>query len=66
MPLWRSSPGCPAPRPARLRPGYVNFSIAGPPLRLVLNAPGSGPGGTVNHLGVEVDSTEDAEAPGRG
>jgi len=43
--------------PAKLRPGYANFAIDDPPLKLVLNAPGNGPGGTINHLGVEADST---------
>ena len=43
--------------PAKLRPGYANFAIEDPPLKLVLNAPGNGAGGTINHLGVEVDST---------
>src|SRR5580704_4446431 len=43
--------------PAKLRPGYANFAIDDPPLKLVLNAPGNGPGGTINHLGVEVEST---------
>jgi len=45
--------------PAKLRPGYANFAIADPPLKLILNAPGNGPGGTINHLGVEVATTED-------
>jgi catechol 2,3-dioxygenase-like lactoylglutathione lyase family enzyme len=45
--------------PAKLRPGYANFAIDDPPLKLVLNSPGNGPGGTINHLGVEVGSTED-------
>ena len=40
--------------PAKLRPGYANFAIADPPLKLVLNAPGNGAPGTINHLGVEV------------
>jgi catechol 2,3-dioxygenase-like lactoylglutathione lyase family enzyme len=40
--------------PAKLRPGYANFAIADPPLKLVLNAPGNGAAGTINHLGVEV------------
>ena len=44
-------------RPAKLRPGYVNFALDDPPLKLVLNSPGNGPGGTINHLGVEVGST---------
>ena len=43
--------------PAKRRPGYANFAIADPPLKLVLfEAPGQG--GTLNHLGVEVESTE--------
>ena len=45
--------------PAKLRPGYANFAVADPPLKLVLNAPGSGAAGTINHLGVEVDSTDE-------
>ena len=50
--------------PAKLRPGYANFAIADPPLKLVLNAPGNGPGGTINHLGVEVESTEEVDSAG--
>jgi catechol 2,3-dioxygenase-like lactoylglutathione lyase family enzyme len=45
--------------PAKLRPGYANFAVNDPPLKLVLNSPGNGPGGTINHLGVEVDSTSE-------
>lgn len=44
--------------PAKLKPGYANFAIDEPPLKLVLNAPGNGPGATINHLGVEVESPE--------
>lgn len=52
--------------PAKLRPGYANFAIYDPPLKLVLNCPGNGPGGTVNHLGVEVGTAgEVAAAAGR-
>jgi catechol 2,3-dioxygenase-like lactoylglutathione lyase family enzyme len=43
-------------QPAKLKPGYANFAIADPPLKLVLNAPGNGPGATINHLGVEVET----------
>ena len=43
--------------PAKLRPGYANFSIAAPPLKLVL-LENPGQGGTLNHLGVEVTSSE--------
>lgn len=42
--------------PAKRRPGYANFAIAEPPLKLVL-IEGSGDPGTMNHLGVEVEDT---------
>ena len=46
-----------ATTPAKLRPGYANFAVANPPLKLVLfEQPGKG--GTINHLGVEVESSE--------
>ena len=42
--------------PAKVRPGYANFAIYEPPLKLVLfEKPGGG--GTINHLGVEVGTT---------
>jgi len=44
--------------PVKTRPGYANFAIAEPPLKLVL-IEGIGTPGTLNHLGVEVASTED-------
>ena len=51
--------------PAKVRPGYANFAVADPPLKLVL-IEGEGRGGTLNHLGVEVGSTDDvAEATSR-
>ncbi|MFC7450305.1 ArsI/CadI family heavy metal resistance metalloenzyme [Rhodococcus daqingensis] len=43
--------------PAKLRDGYANFAIAKPPLKLVL-LQNPGKGGSINHLGVEVESTE--------
>ena len=47
--------------PAKTRPGYANFAIADPPLKLVLlENPGSG--GALNHLGVEVASVDDVDA----
>ncbi|MFD4366205.1 ArsI/CadI family heavy metal resistance metalloenzyme [Rhodococcus sp. NPDC058521] len=46
-----------ATEPAKLKPGYANFSIAEPPLKLVL-LENSGKGGSINHLGVEVESSE--------
>src|SRR3954451_22116403 len=39
--------------PAKTRPGYANFAITDPPLKLVL-LENPGRGGTLNHLGVEV------------
>lgn len=40
--------------PAKVRPGYANFALTEPPLKLVLiESPGRG--GTLNHLGVEVE-----------
>jgi catechol 2,3-dioxygenase-like lactoylglutathione lyase family enzyme len=50
--------------PAKLRPGYANFAIDDPLLELVLNSPGNGPGGTINHLGVEVGSTGEVTRAG--
>lgn len=44
-------------QPAKLKPGYANFVIAEPPLKLVL-LENPGTGGTINHLGVEVESSE--------
>ena len=43
--------------PAKTKPGYANFAIADPPLKLVLF---EGPeGATINHLGVEVETAEE-------
>jgi catechol 2,3-dioxygenase-like lactoylglutathione lyase family enzyme len=43
--------------PAKVRPGYANFAIDVPPLKLVLIEGGSP--GTINHLGVEVFSPDE-------
>jgi len=47
--------------PAKLRPGYANFAVAEPPLKLVL-IEGHGTPGTMNHLGVEVESSDEVRA----
>jgi catechol 2,3-dioxygenase-like lactoylglutathione lyase family enzyme len=47
--------------PAKVRPGYANFAIAEPPLKLVL-LENPGQGGTLNHLGVEVEDVETVDA----
>lgn len=47
--------------PYKTKPGYANFIIEQPPLKLVLfEQPGSG--GSLNHLGVEVETAEQVEA----
>lgn len=43
--------------PAKVREGYANFAIADPPLKLVL-IEGQGEPGSLNHLGVEVETTD--------
>ncbi|KUG51641.1 glyoxalase [Serinicoccus chungangensis] len=50
--------------PHKRRPGYANFAISEPPLKLVLiqtdvATRGTGAKGALNHLGVEVDSVEE-------
>jgi catechol 2,3-dioxygenase-like lactoylglutathione lyase family enzyme len=47
--------------PAKLRPGYANFAIDQPPLKLILFE-NPGQGGSLNHLGVEVPTTDDVDA----
>jgi len=47
--------------PAKVRPGYANFAIDEPPLKLVL-IEGVGVPGSINHLGVEVASTDEVTA----
>jgi catechol 2,3-dioxygenase-like lactoylglutathione lyase family enzyme len=52
--------------PAKRQHGYANFAIADPPLKLVLmeteNARGHGVVGALNHLGVEVETTDEVAA----
>ncbi|MHC9297291.1 ArsI/CadI family heavy metal resistance metalloenzyme [Mycobacterium sp. LTG2003] len=47
--------------PAKVKPGYANFAITEPALKLVL-LENPGKGGTINHLGVEVESSEKVHA----
>lgn len=47
--------------PAKTRPGYANFAIADPVLKLVLME-NPGQAGTLNHLGIEVADTGTVEA----
>ncbi|WP_261555566.1 ArsI/CadI family heavy metal resistance metalloenzyme [Frankia tisae] len=52
--------------PAKRRPGYANFAVDVPPLKLVLlenpDVRGSGVAGALNHLGVEVETTDEVTA----
>ncbi|HZQ83363.1 MAG TPA: ArsI/CadI family heavy metal resistance metalloenzyme [Acidimicrobiales bacterium] len=50
-----------ATEPAKVKPGYANFAVADPPLKLVL-IEGNGEPGSLNHLGVEVESTDAVKA----
>ena len=47
--------------PAKRRPGYANFAITEPPLKLVL-LENFGQGGSLNHLGIEVAGTDVVDA----
>jgi catechol 2,3-dioxygenase-like lactoylglutathione lyase family enzyme len=49
--------------PAKVRPGYANFAIDEPPLKLVLME--GGDAGTINHLGVEVFSPDEVNEAAR-
>jgi catechol 2,3-dioxygenase-like lactoylglutathione lyase family enzyme len=47
--------------PAKVRPGYANFAVAQPPLKLVL-IESRGSGGSLNHLGIEVADADAVDA----
>lgn len=47
--------------PDKRRPGYANFAIADPPLKLVLFESDDA-ASRLNHLGIEVESTDDVAA----
>lgn len=44
-------------KPAKIKPGYANFAIEDPPLKLVLFE-GAGEAGSLNHLGVETETSQ--------
>ncbi len=48
--------------PAKIKPGYANFAIAQPPLKLVLIQNDHAEHGSINHLGVEVESRDEVAA----
>ncbi|MBE9167991.1 VOC family protein [Pleurocapsales cyanobacterium LEGE 06147] len=47
--------------PAKRRPGYANFAVTEPPLKLVL-IENAAQAGTLNHLGVEVETSAEVAA----
>jgi hypothetical protein len=51
-----------ATEPAKVRPGYANFAVADPPLKLVLIEDATQESGSLNHLGVEVESADEVAA----
>ena len=51
-----------AAEPAKRRPGYANFAIAEPPLKLVLLEGEPGEATRMDHLGVEVPTSDEVTA----
>jgi hypothetical protein len=51
-----------ATEPANVRPGYADFAVADPPLKLALIEDATLSSGSLNHLGVEVGSTDELMA----
>jgi catechol 2,3-dioxygenase-like lactoylglutathione lyase family enzyme len=47
--------------PAKVKPGYANFAVTEPPLKLILME-NPGQGGSINHLGVEVADIDTVDA----
>jgi hypothetical protein len=47
--------------PTKVKPGYANFAVPEPPLKLVL-IENPGQGGSLNHLGIEVESSDAVQA----
>ncbi|SOD74654.1 glyoxalase/bleomycin resistance protein/dioxygenase superfamily protein [Jatrophihabitans sp. GAS493] len=47
--------------PTKTKPGYANFAVTEPPLKLILME-NPGQGGSINHLGVEVADVDTVDA----
>lgn len=45
--------------PAKVRPGYAKFDVQNPPLNFTLNEAAQSSRGTLSHLGIQVETTED-------
>jgi catechol 2,3-dioxygenase-like lactoylglutathione lyase family enzyme len=49
-------------QPAKVRPGYANFAVVDPPLKLVLIEDAGKAPGSLNHLGIEVETSAEVTA----
>lgn len=45
--------------PFKVQKGYAKFDVQNPPLNFTLNESASAKGGTLSHLGIQVETTED-------
>jgi hypothetical protein len=48
-----------ATQPDKVRPGYANFAVVDPPLKLVLIEDATQVAGSLNHLGIEVETSDE-------
>lgn len=49
-------------RPAKVKPGYANWEVVDPPLKLVVFEQPAAEPGSINHLGVETESADEVVA----
>lgn len=49
-------------QPSKVKEGYANWALENPPLKFVIFERPDAPAGTINHLGVEVESAEEVVA----
>lgn len=51
--------------PYKVKPGYAKFDVANPPLNLTMNETEYAKGGSLSHLGLQVESTDEVLAIGK-
>lgn len=51
--------------PVKVRDDYAKFDVAEPPLNFTMNRAVVGTGGSLSHLGIQVDSTDEVVATGK-
>jgi catechol 2,3-dioxygenase-like lactoylglutathione lyase family enzyme len=51
--------------PFKVKPGYAKFDVANPPLNLTMNETTFEKGGSLSHLGLQVESSEEVLAIGK-